>query len=95
MAVEILYTETELMKIYISGAILAVAIVVLAWYGGKYIDARYRERARKKEQEQRIANGEPQQYIAEPIPVESCINKKLFAVLGIAIIAIGAVQLFL
>lgn len=94
MAAEILYTSSELLKIYISGAVLAIATVIIAWYGGKYVDARYKKWVQKKNMEQRIKNGEPAS-MQEIMTIDSGINKKVFFVVGGAVIIVGIVQVVL
>ena len=87
----ILYTQTELLKIYISGAILAIAVLRIAYYLYKYVNAWYERRVQKEEMEEKISRGFA--GIVETPTVEVGINKNVFLIIGLAIVLIGIVQM--
>jgi hypothetical protein len=86
------YTSTELLKIYISGAILVIAVLLITYYLYKYANAWYARRLQKAEMEERAAKGFVTR-IEELPPVAVGINKNIFLVIGLAIILIGIVQM--
>lgn len=88
-----LYTQTELLKIYISGIVLAIAILVITYYAYRWYSARYAAWVRKRDIEERLALGQVIEYEEEP-PVQS-VNTKIMFVVGAAVIIVGTVQLFL
>jgi hypothetical protein len=85
------YTQTELMKIYVSGGILAVAVLILTYYGYKWYMARYTNWRLREEMQERLDNGEAVNE-ADYQPVPSGVNKKVFLVVGVAVILVGIVQ---
>ena len=85
------YTQTELLKIYISGAILAIAVLMITYYLYKYANAWYERRLQKEEMEERAARGII--TIEELPPIAVGINKNVFLIIGITIVLIGIVQM--
>jgi hypothetical protein len=86
-----IYTQTELLKIYISGAILIISILIITYYLYKYVNAWYANRLQKEEMAERASRGFTQ---IEELPVIAVgINKNVFLIIGLAIILIGIVQM--
>lgn len=88
----IFYTDTELMKIYVCGALLALAILFLAYYGYRWWNARYLTWCRQKEAEEKIAAGINVDIDGiEPVPVG--VDRKWLFLVGILIVVVGIVQI--
>jgi hypothetical protein len=88
------YTQTELLKIYISGGVLAVAILVITYYVYQWYSARYAAWVIRRDNEERISLGQiPTIEQEHAMPVKS-VNTKIMFVVGAAVIIIGVVQLF-
>lgn len=87
------YTQQELTKIYVSGAVLVIAILVITFYLYKWYTARYRNWVRKQEREEKIKAGYKISF-EEEIPLDTP-NKKILFIVGIVIIVVGAIQAIL
>jgi hypothetical protein len=88
----VLYTPQELMKIYVSGAVLAIAILVITFYLYKWWNARYKNYCIRQEYEELLAAGlnpDPEKYQ----PVDVGLPRKIIATFGVGIIILGIVQM--
>ena len=84
------YTQTDFIKIYLSGAILVVAVLILTYYAYCYYRSKYEQWLMEKEHE------ETKGYytgIEAPQPVR--INRNAFLIAGTAIVLVGLVQILL
>jgi H+/gluconate symporter-like permease len=87
------YTQTELTKIYVSGAVLAIAVLVITFYLYKWYMSRYKNWVRKQEREEKLAAGY-KVPLDEEIVLETP-NKKILFIVGVVIIVVGAIQIIL
>ena len=86
----IFYTQTELIKIYLSGAIIAIAVLILTYYLYKYYRAQYERWLLAKEME-----GFEGGILDSSHPVDLGINRKLFFVVGATVVLVGLIQILL
>lgn len=84
------FTQQELLKNYISGAVLVIGVLILTYYAYKYYRAHYENWLLTKELEENDAS-----TMEDVIPVDPRINKKVFLVIGAIIVIIGLVQILL
>lgn len=84
------YTESEILKIEIAGAILVIAILVITYAIYSLYMSRYRRWVKQKELEERVAAGDipdPSEY--PPLP--KGVNKALLFVIGGLVVLAGIV----
>ena len=84
------YTESEILKIEIAGAILVIAVLVLTYAVYAWYIARYRRWVSQKELEDRVAAGDtpdPSEY--PPLPKGA--NKVLMYIIGGLVVLAGIV----
>ena len=89
---QVMYTDTELMKIYVSGAVLVIAILIITYYAYMWWKARLQNWQHQEEIKEKIALG---MKVPAYVPVDQPINKAVFYVVGAAIILIGIIQIVL
>lgn len=83
------YSDGEILKIYVAGAIAVIAVLVLTYALYKWYMARYQRWARQQELEERVARGEnvnPEDY-----PLPEGVNRGLMFIVGGLVIAAGIV----
>ena len=84
------YTDSEILKIEIAGAVLVIAVLVVTYALYSAWRRRYNHWVLQKEMEERVANGDipdPSEYQMEP----AGINKGLIYLAGALIMVIGII----
>ena len=84
----IMYTTMELVKIYSSGAILVIAVLLLTYYSYRYYRARYENWLLAKEYEE---DG----ILHDEIPIDVGINGNVFFIIGLSVCLVGLIQILL
>lgn len=83
------YSDGEIIKIYVAGAIAVIAVLILTYALYKWVTARYQRWAIQQELEERVARGEnvnPEEY-----PMPEGVNRGLMLVVGGLVILAGIV----
>ena len=83
------YSDGEIMKIYVAGAIAVIAVLILTYAVYKWWMARYQRWAIQQELEERVGRGE--NVNPEEFPVPEGVNRGLMLVVGGLVILAGIV----